>query len=269
MSDLSAADLTTLPCPDGDCDFAATGPEKGRGSAAFKLGIHRYRVHGYRNPDGSNAKRKAAKEKRDGTAVDVNTRPVMAIVTEIGDGIGKSKRAPSEEELTRAFGKGISITSIGVASYAAETDPTIEDGQNGEAQRDALVDYLSLPPKAANDLMAPIGRLVAGTTINKRYGRTIVNNVDAVASVSELVKLGLHWRRYFRERDARMIQMGLRIAPDGTKTAVMVGAPFAAPSPAAPSGSTTARTGTPDGVGPDLSGKVWTAEEVQAMAARA
>jgi hypothetical protein len=185
------AELVTQPCP--ECGKEFTGKARGPGNVAMKIGGHRYREHGYRNPDA----KKSHKKKR---TTDDDATPVLAVVHDMADEIGKGKRPPTADELAGALGKGLSVASVAVASYFAETDPTIAVGIEGDKDRDDLVDYLSLPPAHARNVMSPVGRLIATTPLNKRYGRTIVENVDVVESIGEVGKLVLHWRRYMHLR---------------------------------------------------------------------
>jgi hypothetical protein len=128
---------------------------------------------------------------------------VVGIVQDVLEDLPSSggKKPPTADELSRALGKGLGIASITVASYAVETDANIPDGPAGEAERQNLVAYLSLKPRDAQDVMKPFAKAIAGTGVNVRYGRAIVENVDVVSGLGEVVKLALHWRRYFRERN--------------------------------------------------------------------
>jgi hypothetical protein len=160
------------------------------------VGTHRFREHGYRNP---NKGRKKSSTRP--TDEEFAERPVVATVRDIAEGV-RGRGVPSADQLTNAFGRGLGLTSVAVASWAVETDPNIPDGQAGEALRDHLVDELSLTHKAAEDVMRPLAKAFADTNLNKKHGRAIVENVDVVASLAELAKLGLSWRRYFRGRAA-------------------------------------------------------------------
>jgi hypothetical protein len=190
---MAEPEIVTTPCP--ECGKEFTGPATGRGSVLFKIGGHRAREHNYRNPGAKSHKKKSPR------VTDDNATPILAVVHDMADEMGKGKRAPSADELAAALGKGLSVASVAVASYFAETDPTISDGPEGDKDRDDLVDYLSLPPAHARNVMSPVGRLIATTPLNKRYGRTIVENVDVVESIGEVGKLVMHWRRYMRLRN--------------------------------------------------------------------
>jgi hypothetical protein len=183
-----------IPCGEPGC------PEIFRGErAAFERGGHLFRVH------------KIGGKKRKGAASeeDHRRRPVTAVLRDMAaevDGKGK----PSADALSRALGRGVGMTTMAVASYYVETDETIPHTPEGERQRDNLVDELSLTPRAAEELMSPIGRALAPTKLNERYGRTLVENIDVVGAIDELALLVLRWRRAFRERRYREQVMGLR-----------------------------------------------------------
>lgn len=242
------------PCPEPGCDYVARGPVKGRGSVGWLLGGHRHRVHGY-----SSDAPKKKKGTEPVTEVDRAARPTLSIVreaaAEAGAG-GTRKGVPTVDDLTKGLGRGLGLMTVAVASYMVETDPTIPYTEEGSAQRDGLVDYLSLSPKASQDVMAPIARVLQPTKLNRKYGRQIVDNVDAVASVAEIGTLVLHYRRYWNQRAARVAAMGgapidvpaLEVSPPG---------PAAPVSPAAP----PAAAGSP----PPQGGHVVSAEEVQRM----
>lgn len=198
----------TLACP--DCPETFTGPARGVGSAPWKVGTHRYQRHGYRN---ANAVSKSDKGKAAPAADEPTT---VAVLREIGSGARASGRkgVPTATDLAQGLGRGIQVLSVTAAAYAAETDESLTT----EAQRDALVHDLMLSPRGATDIMEPIANAFAPTSINKRYGRAIIDNVDAVASIGELAKLALRWRRYFRVREERrqfMTANGVQVYPAG------------------------------------------------------
>lgn len=244
-------DVIEKPCDEPGCTFVAIGPSAGRGSASFLLGSHKYRAHQI-----AGGKRKGAPSEEDH-----QRRPILSAVRDVAADIG-GKGPPSADDLTKALGRGVGLATVGVASYAVETDPTIPEGPEGEARRDALVDELSLSPKGAQELMAPIARMMAPTRINKRYGRTIVENVDAVGAVAELVTLGLHWRRYFRNR--RYLQTGMTGTIDVASTVVSPPTVVMAATPAG--GPPVTPPGPPPMTSsPPQEGRVVSAEMVESM----
>lgn len=185
------------------CHDTVTGNASGPGSARFLLGSHKYRVHDVR---GSKAKKNRSTSAT--TDADHEAHPITSTLKDMANDLANDgKGAPSAPALTKAFGRGLGMATLAAASYFVETDETIPFGPEGEQYRDALVTDLALSQKGAEEVMAPIGRLLAPTKLNKRYGRTVVENVDAVGAFAELVTIGLRWRRAFRERDFRRLQM--------------------------------------------------------------
>lgn len=235
MSD-PTVEIIERPCPEDGCTYVATGPAKGPGSVGFKIGTHRSSVHGYRNPN--------PKRKRTGKPAPLpgeeDSKPVLLKLVESATGEidTRSKRAPTEEELTKAGARFIGTLSVGAASYMAESDPTMA----GEADRDALTDYLSLTPAEARDIAYPFARAMSRSKLNAKYGRSAVDNIDVASAMVELAMVGVRWRRYIRERDRR-IQQGLTTrGPAGPGIVIDVGATMGPPSPA----PTTAATAEED-----------------------
>lgn len=178
--------------PDGACDLCGWAPPEGdRRPLPLAVGAHKRNVHGI------------AGKKRNPGQSDEPAHPVRAaigeVASELGAGRGR-KTAPKAEELAQAGGKAITIITTAAASYLAETDERLPDTPEGDAERDAIVDRLAVPQKAGAAIMRPVGRAVAPTKINTRFGRQIVDNVDLVESASEVVTALIEWRRYLRER---------------------------------------------------------------------
>lgn len=264
MADAPATEDVTLQCP--DCEASFTGPPNGRSSVQFKLGAHRARVHKWVN---ENKTYKGGGKSRRGAQAD-QERPILAIVGDAADEAARGKGPPTEENLTAALGRGLGVASLAVASYVVETDPTITT----EDERDRTTAYLRLSSSASRDLMAPFARAFAPTSLNKRYGRQVVENVDLVGATSDLVLLFLHWRRYFRERDRRMGAAPLGSVASGPMGPVVDADSYdvttPAGAPAAPPPAPAEQTGPPQvpaapaptpGGGP--MGVVWTPDMVQ------
>lgn len=203
-------------CPEPGCGHEVTGPAEGRGSAKWKMGAHRANAHGYRSAEPKQTKARATrqadaaqvKQKKGRTAPDAEdfaTRPVTSTVKSItGEaGAGTKKTPPNADDLARGLGRGVSLVSIAVASWMAETDDGIPWDESGDAERDRIVADLSLSDKAGKEVMVPLARAIAPTRVNRRFGRGIVDNADAVGSIAELGTLFLHYRRYFRQRRNR------------------------------------------------------------------
>ena len=202
MSEMAAEEfadeLVTRECP--DCSFTVTGPASGRGSAAWKLGTHRARSHGYRAP---------GKKERSARSDAVPTP--IGILRDVAADLERPSRSPGPptvDELTKAMGRGLYTLGVGAAAYFAETDPTCQTEQD----RETVQNYLEIPAAAARDMMSPIAKAFGRSKINARYGRTVVDNVDVVTSITELGMVAVRYRRYFRIR-AQMERAMLGQAP--------------------------------------------------------
>lgn len=237
-----AAETITVSCP--HCDWTYTGPAKGRNSAPWRKGTHLRNKHGEAGK--GKARRPAAAPSDEAMA----ERPVLGVVRDMAAHVG-GKGAPSADALATALGRGMSIVTTWGAATVVESDPTIPEGEAGDAWRDRLIDDLSLSPKTAQDVMRPIGRMLAPTRLNKRYGRGVVENVDVLGAIAELAAIGNNWRRYLRMRAAALAA--------GVPAALPAG-----PGPVAAAGTVVAANGqitTP----PPQMGRLVTAEDVQRM----
>lgn len=245
MTDTMDGELVTLHCTEEGCEFSAVGPTTGKGSASWKLGSHRWRAHGIRsdNPKTrASAQYKRSRDKqprgadaRKPTEDDFEERPVLAVVRDSAAEAGAGKHGvPSAEDLTKGLARGLSLSTVGVASWCAETDPTIPFTPDGERQKQALTDYLSLDDHQAREVMAPIARLIQPTRLNKRFGRQMVDNADAAGGIATLAILALHYRQYFRLRRQAEAQL-TGVAPVVTAEA---------PPPPGPSGNGAYPPGT-------------------------
>lgn len=213
-------------CP--ECGETITGKARGAGSLAWKMGQHRRNKHGVKG-----AGRKGRPRTGEPTDADREARPVISAIRDAAAGVS-GKGVPNADQLGNGLGRGLGLITMSVATMAVETDPAIPRTPEGDAMRDRLVDYLSLSSEASNAIMHPIGRALAPTKLNRKYGRGVVNNVDLIGSVAELAQLGYHWREYFRMRAAYAAQQTGAAAP-GTQTP---GVPDMAPAPTATPGET-------------------------------
>lgn len=158
------------------------------------LGLHRKRAHGIAGSSPKKRPRGGRPPIREEQPAPVRVAKAMA--EEISP---TATTAPSVADLTKALARGIGTLSTLGAAYAAETDPTIST----EEDRDAVTDYLSLSPDAAKEIAYPFARVFGRTKLNKRYGRTVVDNIDVVSAGAELVQYAVRWRRYLGERRRR------------------------------------------------------------------
>lgn len=184
-------------CP--ECSAVVSRPNAGLATVA--LATHRRLEHGIGDAP---YRKKGPRNGGQVTDVDPGTPQTLAAVRSIADGIGKGKNgAPSANDLANGFGRGLGLLSCAVASYAVETDETIPEGPEGDATRNALIDYLSFTDRAAKQIMEAPAKAFAPTKLNKRVGRQVVDNVEVVASAAEIGIMFAHWRRYFRGRRYR------------------------------------------------------------------
>lgn len=212
------------------CGEDITGTAAGRSSAKFKLGTHRWVKHGLKSD-----KKKARAGAKSVDPEGYIEQPISTGLRDIAESIGDNRRVPTANDLAKGLGKGLAMTTTAAAVYAVETDQAIPEGAQGQEQRNFLVGYLSLKERAAADVMMPIARMIAPTGLNKKYGRQIVDNVDVVASFSELGAMAMHWRNYLRAR--AIMNRPPEAAPPATLGGgnVAAGAPlFAVPDIAPP-----------------------------------
>lgn len=176
------------------CGEDVTGNAKGRGSIAWAMGRHKFSKHDVRSPKSKRARPGAP------TAADFEDRPALSVVRDTVAEIPTRTGPPSATDLGNAFGRGLTLLSIGAARLAAETDPTIPGGVDGTTEREQLVGYLKIEQRTAQQIMRPVGKALAGTKINKRYGRGVVENIDVIGSLIELGTIGAHWAAYLKMR---------------------------------------------------------------------
>lgn len=251
MTESTGDDLVSLKCPEPDCDYETTLlPENGQGSAKMRLGQHGYVKHGKKGA-GRTPRGKAAQNRQD-----LADRPALTIINSAAREVsGKGK--PSATALERGLGEALSLTTIAAASYLAETDPNIADGPQGEQDRDDVVQYLTLPPDAANNVMRPIAKVLAPTKVNAKYGRAIVDNVEVVSSVIDLGRLFMHYRHYMTTRNQTRTGARSMAAPLG-----------AAPVIADMGAGVPAGSAPHAGASPLSAGHVMTPAEVEALRQR-
>jgi hypothetical protein len=240
------------------CGEVVTGPEFGRGNVNAQLALHKGRKH--RKKGSPNKASSRPEPPKDAPAA-------ITVLRDAANEIGDSTKPPSQEELRRALARFFGTTSVAAASYMVETDPTL-----AEHEKDGVADYLSLPPEDANEIAYPLARSLYRTTLNKRYGRTVVDNLDTAGALTALVMTGVRWRRYLRERERRMRIMNAVPAQSWpTSQWSAGGAPV--PPPGSPAGAPVPPF-TEGGTGPaaaervtvpDISGHVWTKEELDAQ----
>lgn len=199
-------ELVTLTCE--LCSEQITGKAAGAGSATWKLGTHNRVKHGIQG--------RGRRKKGQPREAEHEAHPVIAAAREAAADVGIGKKGtPNADELSAGLGKLLHIATMSAASWAATTDPVVDRGPAGNADREFIVNTLTLDMPAAVGVMTPIGRMFSGTRVNKRYGRAVVDNVDVVGSLFDLAMLLREWRGYFEMRSTRiaeLAQQGPRLA---------------------------------------------------------
>ena len=223
--------------------------------AKMLLGKHRRQAHGVEGT-GHAAKRSRSRSAR--PPVREEQPAAVRVAKAIADELPDKKTPPGAADLTKAFGKGLGTISTLAASWAAETDPTV----SSEQDLDAITDYLSLSPEASKEIAYPFAKYFAKSRLNKRYGATIVENVDIVSAAAELFDYARRWRRYMTERRRREDARAPK-APQGPVTGDVSGPVAAAPIHFPTPGTGEMATGM--AVAPPSNGHVVDASEVRRM----
>jgi hypothetical protein len=172
---LQAVEWEDIPAPETDlhCDVC--------GRTGFKTegGIKRHKTtqHG------------------DGTSADPEKVSVARKVQRDTSGRG----APTADQLTVATGRLLGYGSIFVASEIVDSDPRRPEWTDDQA--DKVIDSLSATPDEAKEIMRPLARIFAGTKVNKRVGRKIVDNIDAADSLMALFAMARRWQSYMVDRN--------------------------------------------------------------------
>ncbi len=250
-------ETVTLTCP--DCGEEITGAARGKGSASWRLGTHRYTKHKTR---GTGVKARSKQAAAD-TEERIAASPVLGVVRDIRDAIGDKKGTPSHEDLAKGLGRGLTFATIGAATLVVDTDARIGYGPDADAVRSDLIDRLSLPERAAVDVMSPIARMLAPSKLNARYGRAVVDNVDVLGSFFELAMLMRTWSQYLGQRRA---DTRPAVDPSGGEIPGQVAPPLYT----APASGYVPTAADLDGITtpPPQSGHVMTAADIEAMQRR-
>jgi hypothetical protein len=249
LADDETPEIITIRCVQPGCDWTAeTAPNREN----WRRGQHERNVHGIVGKGRQPRKRKGMP-----TEADKAARPVISAAREVAAEIGSgSGRAPSADKLAEGLGRGVEMAIGGVAVVIVESEPDIT-----RDERDRLVGYLSLSPEASVALARPFARLFAGTKLNARYGRQVVDNVDVVGALVEVVQLGIHWREFMAlRRQQAMIraQGGLYAVPGPTDMAPAPGV-MQPPTPTTTEANGFVHTSAP------TEGRVLSAEDVARM----
>jgi hypothetical protein len=155
--------------------------------AASKGGLTRHK-----NVSGPNHLPPKSHKRRIETAADAY-RAGKDALEEISDG---KVTPPSIDELNRALARLVNTGTMAAASYVCETDPRLRS----DLEIDEAVEDLTLTGTEAQQVTFPVARMIGRSKVNKRYGRTIVENVEVGESLAVLVSVTLRWRRYMGGR---------------------------------------------------------------------
>lgn len=250
-----APDTETLTCE--VCGQQVTGKLAGPGSATWKMGTHRRVKHGIAGQG-----RKGRRKKGAPTEAQLDAHPVLGAMQEAASEIGVGKKgAPSSDELAAGLGRLLTIATMGTATLAAETDPAIPRGDEGQKQRDIVIDLLTLDEQSAKSAMVPFARAAAGTRLNKRYGRAVVDNVDVLGALFDLGLLLKNWNDYLQMR--RELTAELRRRAESAPRLSMAPAPTETAAAAAPSPSPQNGARPPGFPTTPMQGYVVSADDIQ------
>ena len=223
--------------------------------AKMLLGKHRRQAHGV---EGTGHSSKRSRPRSGRPPVREEQPAAVRVAKAIADELPDKKTPPGAADLTKALGKGLGTISTLAASWAAETDPTV----SSEQDLDAITDYLSLSPEGAKEIAYPFAKYFAKSKLNKRYGQSLVENIDVISAAAELFDYGRRWRRYMTERRRREEARTTR-APQGPVTGDVSGPIAATPVHFPTPGTGEMATGM---VGvPATNGHVVDASEVRRM----
>jgi hypothetical protein len=257
MTDMPAATPISV---EAEPELPFECPECGnRYKSKFLLGGHRRSVHqiagSYSGKRGPSAGKQRAK-----------ARPMLVeVAREAAKDAGAGRPGvPSADQLTAAFARGLGTVTYAAASFAVEGDRALTTDE----LKEQMINYLSLSGPDAREACEPLGRAFAKTGLNRKYGRTIVDNVDVAGSVAVLITMGFHWRRYMSARAHYERQAG---GGGGTAPVVQTPAPVAPPPQAAPMDVPEAVVPvTPNGAAQvePMQGRVWTKDDVDAAFGR-
>lgn len=204
MTEPDRAETVTLICDvcDEPIERHASGKQSAARMAALHLGLHKRNAHGVKGT-GKAAKAREAEELagEHGTV-----RQIAAGVTDAVSEARKSRSAPKTDELAGVFGRLATLASTLAASMLVESDPAFTElsGPEVDTARQQTLDALILDGPRARKIMHPLARLAEPTALNKRYGRRVVDNADALNSAAELGLYAWTVRAYLRDRAARI-----------------------------------------------------------------
>lgn len=133
------------------------------------------------------------------------TETPIRIPADIADAGGRRNdktKPPSQEATANMLGRLLVYLSAFLAAALVAGDPDVRT----DADQEALAGRLALSEDQAKDIMHPISRILTPTGVWQKYGGSIVNNSDVLASLVALYEWGSELVRYKRNRAARITQ---------------------------------------------------------------
>lgn len=185
-------------CPECTADAGAEVriDKVGRAPDAMLLGLHRKKEHGVEGT-GRRTKRppQSSRRGRSSAGAGEGATP-LAVVRDMRDGAGKTKGAPTREQLTDSLGRGYGYGMTYLASAIVDGDPRFAT----EADKDRAIEALAPTAQEATMTVAPVARALAGTSLNRKYGRGVVDNMDVLDCFFAISEQMRRFNTYRRER---------------------------------------------------------------------
>lgn len=245
------------------CGLVLEGPARGRGSATWQLSQHRWNVHKIKSA--SPRRGKGAKKVAMPTGVEIPERTAATLLKSTAEAVGGGSAPPTAAQLTKGLARFATLGTMFGATWMAESDP-FYDGPGMQDASDQLVADLTISEDDAAKLLHPVGRVLAPTGINRKFGRAVIDNVDLADTLYIAMELSLTWRRAARDRREHMRAMRAQLA---SVTPLPVAGPVPPPAPAdTMPGTVPPPTPAPVDTAPGAmprTGRVIGYEEAQAM----
>jgi hypothetical protein len=160
-------------------------------SPALVVSLHRRDAHGVAGK-GEKKKRKP----KAGETPEPIEAPRLSLVGALDSG-RKRKGPPSLDDLNKALARIDGYVSTVAIGALVDADPRPLDEQT----RGQLIEWMAPTTEECLSTWRPVARMFAGTELNKRYGRTVVDNVDAIDAVATVVERYRRISAYMRRRD--------------------------------------------------------------------
>lgn len=176
----------------------------GKEPPKMRLGLHRKQAHGvsgegrHKVKPRQNTPTKRAR-KNAGPRLDTSdTEPVrnVSLITDAASAASKRKGTPSADDLTKVFTRVYEYATTYAATIVVESDPR----DLNDDDRNRIATDLAGSPADGAAVLTPMARLLAKTSLNKQYGRDLIDNSDVLDAIFCAVAISARWRAYFRER---------------------------------------------------------------------